>query len=87
MKLVLVHTYGNFAGPTVVIDQRFDNKTKSAYPERPERCAFIWPQQNNLAVFDGALGHGVLDSAAKGERITMLINWWTYQPAVSFSWL
>ena len=69
----------------MIISQHFDNNSKSAQPEQPEHCAFIWPQRGTLAIFDGALGHGVLDSAAEGERITMLINWWKYQPAVSFT--
>lgn len=69
-------------GPTVVIDQRFDNAAGSASPENPTQTAFIWPRQNMLTTFGGELGHGVLDSPAQGRRITMLVNWWTYQPAV-----
>ena len=42
----------------------------------------MWPLQSSLCVFDGRLGHGVLDSAAAAPRVTMLINWWTYQPQV-----
>ena len=45
----------------------------------------MWPLQNSLCIFDGRLGHGVLDSAAAGPRVTMLINWWTYQPQVCLS--
>ena len=66
-----------------MIDQRYDNESREACPDKPERCALIWPLQNCLALFDGELGHGVLDSPAQGERVTMLINWWSYQPAVS----
>ena len=32
--------------------------------------------------FDGRLGHGVLDSAAAGRRMTLLVNWWTAKPQV-----
>lgn len=70
------------AGPTVIIEQCFDNVSRSASPEKPVCCALIWPQQNALAVFDGGLGHGVLESPAQEHRITLLVNWWTQKPAV-----
>lgn len=38
-----------------------------------------------LAVFDGGLGHGVLDSVSVGQRITMLVNWWDHKPMVPFA--
>jgi len=67
-------------GPTVVVEQQFDNSKGCAFPPHPQKSALVWPQLNSLCVFDGRLGHGVLNSAAQEKRVTMLINWWAYQP-------
>lgn len=36
--------------------------------------------QGSFCVFDGRLGHGVLDSGSRSERRTLLVNWWVKQP-------
>lgn len=72
-----------FAAPTVVLWQHYDIAAGCARPEEPECCALVFPRQGNLLLFDGTLGHGVLESVSKAERMTLLINWWTHQPQVS----
>lgn len=67
-------------GPTVVMRQRFDNDQRCTVPEDPDACCLVWPARGRYMVFDGSLGHGVLDSAAQGKRVTLLVNWWTGQP-------
>lgn len=74
---------GRISGPTVIVGQCFDNKACVPEPEQPEKTALVWPRRGSLAVFDGGLGHGVLDSPSQEKRVTMLINWWTYQPQVT----
>lgn len=76
------HASGVAPGPTVVVDQRFDNGRMCASPEDPQRCALIYPRRGAFAVFDGGLGHGVIGSAAADLRATLLINWWPHQPQV-----
>ncbi|KAK9916860.1 hypothetical protein WJX75_008079 [Coccomyxa subellipsoidea] len=73
-------TFPKRLGPTVVVDQRFDNGRMRASPEDPQRCALIYPRRGAFAVFDGGLGHGVIGSAAADLRATLLINWWPHQP-------
>ncbi|EIE26255.1 hypothetical protein COCSUDRAFT_64407 [Coccomyxa subellipsoidea C-169] len=73
-------TFPKRLGPTVVVDQRFDNAKMRACPDDPQRCAMIYPRRGAFAVFDGGLGHGVLGSAAPDLRATLLINWWPHQP-------
>ena len=68
------------AGPTVILDQHFDVECGRASPEQPEGCALVFPRMNNFCIFDGCLGHGVLDAPAQQRRITLLINWWAEQP-------
>lgn len=70
------------AAPTVVLWQHYDSSTGCACPEAPESCALVFPRAGNLLLFDGALGHGVLESVAPDERMTLLINWWAHQPQV-----
>ncbi|KAK9806368.1 hypothetical protein WJX72_011734 [[Myrmecia] bisecta] len=67
-------------GPTVIIDQQYDNEQGRAVPEHPARCALVYPLANQLCWFDGQLAHGVLDSPQDGLRVTMLINWWAARP-------
>jgi len=66
--------------PTVVNDQFYNEETHSTVPQDPSSSTFIFPQKNSYCVFDGRLGHGVLDSGCKEERITLLINWWQCKP-------
>ena len=79
-KLKLISAFP--AGPTVVIDQRFDNESGASHPSDPGRSVLVWPRANTFAVFDGGLAHGVLDSASQEARVTLLVNWWTRQPQV-----
>ncbi|KAH7619643.1 hypothetical protein Ndes2526B_g06625 [Nannochloris sp. 'desiccata'] len=66
--------------PTVVNDQFYNQETHSTVPEDPTRSTFIFPRKNSYCLFDGRLGHGVLDTGCKKERITLLINWWQLKP-------
>lgn len=70
------------AGPTVVIDQEYDNATKKVYPDNPTACVLVWPRAAHYCVFDGALGHGVLDTCSQVQRVTFLVNWWRTRPQV-----
>jgi hypothetical protein len=67
--------------PTVVNDQFYNQNTRSTVPEDPTSSAFIFPRTNSYCLFDGRLGHGVLDSGStKEQRMTLLINWWQSKP-------
>lgn len=68
------------AGPTVIIDQRYNNSLGEAVPQEPSRCVLLWPHKDAFSVFNGGLAHGVLDSSCSQKRATMLINWWKSQP-------
>lgn len=74
-----------YAGPTVILDQTFNNQTRQTTPDPPTACALVWPRANTYCVFDGRLGHGVLDSCSSSKRITFLVNWWTHRPQVRAS--
>ena len=63
-------------GPTLVLDQWLDVETEEMTPSEINRGVFIFPGKGNLAVFDGSLAHGVLQSGSSHTRITFLINWW-----------
>jgi hypothetical protein len=69
-------------GPTVIIDQIFDPALGRPAPEDPTRSCLVYPLAGSYCVFDGRLGHGVLDSFSKATRATVLVNWWTHQPRV-----
>ncbi len=66
--------------PTVVIDQMYDQVTQSTVPENPTYSTFVIPRENCYCVFDGRTGHGVLESASKERRATLLVNWWQVKP-------
>jgi hypothetical protein len=68
-------------GATLVMEQRFDAAAGCGMPEPSRHDVLAWPTPNTLLVFDGALAHGVLDSASRGVRRTLLVNWWRTQPA------
>lgn len=71
------------AGPTVVVDQQH---CSSAQREgTPRRSLLAYPRRNNFLLFDGRLGHGVLDTLSGDLRMTLLINWWHHKPMVSWS--
>ena len=71
-----------FAGPTVILDQHYDTQQGKAVPDSPYRTALVYPLKNNYVLFDGRLGHGVLDSTSAQPRMTLLINWWADKPQV-----
>jgi hypothetical protein len=66
----------------VVLDQVYDAVAGCPVPEDPCRCALVYPQAGLYALFDGRLGHGVLDSTSGTQRVTLLINWWREAPRV-----
>lgn len=51
-------------------------------PEDPTCCYLVYPLAGSYCIFDGRLGHGVLDSFSGSRRATLLVNWWTHQPQV-----
>lgn len=68
---------------TVILDQIYDNNKKCPDPKDPDKCVIIPPESGKFCVFDGKLGHGVLESSNPSKRVTMLVNWWTHEmPAV-----
>lgn len=69
------------AGPTVILDQRFDAELGAVTPPSPAWSTLSFPLAGNYCLFDGALGHGVLDAGDEAEmRATLLINWWQHRP-------
>jgi hypothetical protein len=66
----------------VVLDQVYDAEAGCPVPEDPCRCALVYPQAGLYALFDGRLGHGVLDSTSGSQRVTLLVNWWKEAPQV-----
>lgn len=66
--------------PTVIIDQRYNAETQSVTPPDPTWSTLVLPVEGQYCIFDGALGHGVLDSPITTQRVTLLINWWKAQP-------
>lgn len=67
--------------PTVILDQRFDHEEGCPVPEDPTCATLVFPRCNAYCLFDGALGHGVLESGSDGRRATLLVNWWAQRPA------
>ena len=66
--------------PTVINDQIFDQKLNRPTPHNPTRSSFVFPLRNTYCLFDGRLGHGVVDSRNTDKRVTLLVNWWTNRP-------
>ena len=67
-------------GATLVMQQRFDAEAGCGVPEPSRHDVLVWPSAGGVLVFDGALAHGVLDSASTHVRRSMLVNWWRAQP-------
>jgi hypothetical protein len=64
-------------GPTVVLEQLFDAEEGRPAPDAPRRGALIFPRRGGYCLFDGRLGHGVLDSFDRSApRATLLVNFW-----------
>ena len=66
--------------PTVVTDQRYDYEEGCAVPDNPTSSTLVFPGSNSYCLFDGSLGHGVLDCGRQEERATLLVNWWKRKP-------
>ena len=76
----LSHTSGPPQAPTVVTNQRFDVDQGCVVPDDPTSSTLVFPRKNSYCIFDGALGHGVLDSGRQDVRVTLLVNWWKKRP-------
>ena len=85
MTAISVLLCQHVAGPTVILDQHYDTQQGKAVPDSPYRTALVYPLKNNYVLFDGRLGHGVLDSTSAQPRMTLLINWWADKPQVNSS--
>jgi hypothetical protein len=62
--------------PTVILDQTYDKEAGRPVPPAPTSAVLVWPRAGSYTVFDGRLGHGVLDCCGEALRVTLLINWW-----------
>ena len=62
------------------MDQQYDNRLGCPQPDTPQRSLLIYPRRGQFAVFDGCLGHGVLGSSSREQRVTLLVNWWSHKP-------
>jgi hypothetical protein len=72
--------------PTVILDQLYDQQAGCPVPAAPSSSMVVWPLKGSYCLFDGRLGHGVLDSGSSSIRATLLVNWWTSCPQVGV-WL
>jgi len=70
------------AAPTVILQQLFDQDLGRPMPSAPSRSMLVWPVKGTYCLFDGRLGHGVLDSCSGSIRATLLVNWWSKCPQV-----
>lgn len=68
------------AAPTVILEQLYSQDLGRAAPSTPHRSMLVWPLKGSYCLFDGRLGHGVLDSCSSTTRATLLVNWWTQWP-------
>lgn len=66
--------------PTVVTDQKYDQDEGCMAPPNPTQSTLVFPATNAYCVFDGRLGHGVLDCGHDRRRATFLVNWWRDKP-------
>lgn len=71
---------GPTQAPTVITDQRFDQDAGCTVPENPTCSTLAFPLENSYCIFDGQLGHGVLDCGHTQRRDTLLVNWWVEKP-------
>lgn len=70
--------------PTVILDQQYDQQAGCPVPAAPSSSMVVWPLKGTYCLFDGRLGHGVLDSCSSSIRATLLVNWWTSCPQVGW---
>ena len=67
-------------GPTLICAQGWDQSQGCLAPAVPQRSALLFPAFGRLALFQGDLAHGVLQSGFEGKRLTFLMNWWAAPP-------
>jgi len=71
-------------GATVVFDQTTtEEATGEMAPRSPRLACVCAPKRNRVLLFAGDRWHGVLknSSAFRGQRVTLLVNWWSTKPA------
>ncbi|GAB4814754.1 hypothetical protein N2152v2_001800 [Parachlorella kessleri] len=78
--LYLTGSDGLRQSPTVIVNQRYNREEQYAYPDHPDHSTLVFPAANCYCLFDGGLGHGVLDCGHNEVRTTFLVNWWAQQP-------
>lgn len=64
----------------MVVDQQHCSSAQRE--DTPRRSLLAYPRRNNFLLFDGRLGHGVLDTLSGDLRMTLLVNWWHHKPLV-----
>jgi hypothetical protein len=70
------------AAPTIILEQLYDQQLGQPVPSAPAKSMMVWPMKGTYCIFDGQLGHGVLDSCSSSIRATLLVNWWSRCPQV-----
>ena len=71
-------------GATVVFDQTTtEEATGKLAPRSPRLACACGVKRNRVLLFAGDRWHGVLknSSAFRGQRVTLLVNWWSTKPA------
>ncbi|CAL50119.1 unnamed product [Ostreococcus tauri] len=71
-------------GATCVFDQTTSRANAGELePTTPSVVCACGVKKNRFFVFDGDRWHGVLHDASefRGQRVTLLVNWWTSRPA------
>lgn len=72
--------FGWREGATAITDQVYDHTHKRPMPDPPTQLLLVFPEAGNFCIFDGRLGHGVLDTSLIAGRQTFLINFWETRP-------
>ena len=78
-------TYLSDIGAPTLIFEMITIDGNQEVPEIPDAGFLSYPRKNRHIMFSGDLQHGVLGSAAPrlaeaGNRVTLLINWWSDPP-------
>ena len=75
----------DIGGGTLITDQ-YSPEGNGYLPEQPTEGSWSFPRKNKYLVFNGTLLHGVIkgdhsiEPSVSRERITFLINYWSYKP-------
>ena len=75
---------GEGGGATCVFDQTTSRAADGELePRAPASVCACGVRENRFLVFDGDRWHGVLrnEDGFRGQRVTVLVNWWTSRPA------